>query len=597
MRCNFSTRTMPPELRHSLNTTPGGSRLLLLFLALLTGVSIGACGWRGPGMAPRVRNVIVMVPDGSSQSLQTLARWYKGGALNLDGLNSGTVKTFMANSIITGSAAAATAFATGHKTTARFLGIGPRTDDLLTGFEPTAAPYEPVASVLEAAKLQGKAVGLVAVSRISHATPAAFGSHVQDRDLESQIMEQLVYQDLDVALGGGAGFLIPRDSVYSTSYGARWPGMRSDGENLLDVLRQRGYLWVDDRSQLAAVHSGPVWGLFDRSHMVPQMDKTDDCTQPSLADMTAKAIEILDQNPRGFFLMVEGSQVDWGGHGNDPAYMVTEYLAFDEAVGRALSFARADGRTCVYIWPDHNTGGLTIGNAATFFAPGFPNAEDRRPVYTATSIESLVAPLKRMKISAAALARQISDPEDDAQIKSALRAYWGIGATDEDLREIKALKNLKFSTGRSVGLAYALGEVISRNHLIVGWTSHGHCGGDVPIWSYGPRPLTGTFDNTGLARATAGALGVDLAAATRRLYVDLSTITSGYSIDARDAANPGVVIGPDIVLPVDKDILWIAGKPHQLQGIVVYAPMAGNGAGKVFIPRDAADLIRNYLSE
>jgi alkaline phosphatase len=597
MRCYFNACGVLQNLRRLFYTTPGYWHLALVSWALFAGASITACGWHGPGMAPRVRNVIIMVPDGSSQSLQTLARWYKGGALNLDGLNSGTAKTYMANSVITGSAAAATAFATGHKTTARFLGIGPRTDDLLTGFEPTAAPYEPVASVLEAAKLQGKAVGLVAVSRISHATPAAFGSHVQDRGLESQIMEQLVYQDLDVAFGGGAGYLIPRDAVYSTSFGARWPGMRSDGENLLDVLRQRGYRWVDHRSQLAAVQKGPVWGLFGRSHMAPQMDKATDSTQPSLADMTAKAIEILAQNPRGFFLLVEGSQVDWGGHGNDPAYMVTEYLAFDEAVGRALSFAQADGRTCVYVWPDHNTGGLTIGNAATFFAPGFPKADDPRPVYTATSIETLVAPLKRMKISAAALARQISDPDDDAQVKSALLAYWGIGATDEDLREIKALKNTKTSAGHSMGLASALGEVISRNHLVVGWTTHGHCGGDVPVWSYGPRPLTGTLDNTELARLTAGALGADLADATERLYVDLSSIINSYSIDTRDAANPGVVIGRDIFLPADKDILRIAGRPHRLEGIVVYAPMAGNAAGKVFVPGDAADLIRNYLSE
>jgi alkaline phosphatase len=572
-------------------------RVFLLCGALLTVLALTTCGWHRPAMPPRVRNVIVMVPDGSSQSIQALARWYKGGALNLDGFNSGTARTFMANSVITGSAAAATAFATGHKTSARFLGIGPRTGDLLTGFTPTAAPYEPVASVLEAAKLQGRAVGLVATSRISHATPAAFGSHVQDRGLEGRIMEQLVFQDLDVAFGGGAGYLIPRDSVYTSSFGAPWAGVRTDGENLLEALRARGCRWVDDKAGLAAVEQGPVWGLFAPSHLDPQMDKAADSTQPSLADMTAKAIEILSRNPKGFFLLVEGSQVDWAAHGNDPAYMVTEYLAFDEAVGRAVDFARADGQTSVYIWPDHNTGGLTIGNTATFFSPGFPTARDRRPVYTATSIESLVAPLKRMKISAGELARRISDPNDDARVKAALSTHWGIAATDEDLREIRVLSEIKTDGGRSLGLAYALGEVISRNHLIVGWTSHGHCGGDVPVWSYGPRPLTGTLDNTELARMTARALGVDLAGATGRLYVDLASISNGYLIDRHDAANPRVVIGKDIVLPADRDILQIAGKPHRLDGIVVLAPMAGGGAGKVFVPQDAADRIRNYLSQ
>jgi alkaline phosphatase len=565
--------------------------------AMVAALLLTGCSWYHAGYPPRARNVIVMVPDGSSQSIQTLARWYKGGALNLDGLNSGTAITYMANSIITGSAAAATAFATGHKTTARFLGIGPRTNDLLTGFKPTVAPYEPVATVLEAARLQGRAVGLVATSRISHATPAAFGSHVQDRDLEGRIMEQLVYQDMDVVFGGGAGYLIPRGAVYTTSFGARWPGLRSDGENLLDVLKARGCRWVDDKTRLADLKQGPVWGLFSQSHMTPQMDKAPDSTQPSLADMTAKAIEILSTNSKGFFLMVEGSQVDWGAHGNDPAYMVTEYLAFDEAVGRALAFARADGRTDVYVWPDHNTGGLTIGNAATFFAPGYPTADDRRPVYTATSIEALVTPLKKMKISAGALARRIADPDDGAQVRAALLTYWGIRATDRDLRQIAALKDLKTARGRTLGLADALSEVIDRNHLIVGWTSHGHCGEDVPVWSYGPQPLVGTFDNTELARMTARALGLDLARTTDRLFVDLATVAPGYTLDTRDAANPKAVIGRDMVLPANKDILQIGGKIHRLDGIVVFAPMAGNGAGKVFIPRDAAVLIRNYLSK
>ncbi len=570
----------------------GSKGWFFLGWALLLSATVAACGWHRPRMQPVNHNVIVMVPDGSSQSIQTLARWYKGTALNLDGLNSGTAKTYMANSVITGSAAAATAFATGHKTSARFLGVGPRTEDLLTGYRPTAAPYEPVASVLESAKLQGKAVGLVATSRVSHATPAAFGSHIQDRDLENDIMEQMVFQDMDVVFGGGAGYLIPKSATYTTTFGAAWRGLRADRENLLEALKSRGYQVVDDKEHLAALKQGPVWGLFSASHMDPQMDKAPDSTQPSLAEMTAKAIEILSGHPDGFFLMVEGSQVDWGAHGNDTAYMVNEYLAFDAAVGRALAFAKADGHTSVYIWPDHNTGGLSIGNAATFFNPGFPSADDHRPVYTATSIESLVAPLKKMKISAAALARRISDPDDNAQIKAALAAYWGIQATDEDLRQIATLKAQKTDSGHSLGLVYALSEVISRNHLIVGWTSHGHCGEDVPVWSYGPRRLVGTFDNTELAIMIAQALDLDLTQATGRLFVDLATVFPGFSVDASDRANPVIRIGPDTVMPVNKDILVIGSQTYRLSGIVVYAPKAGAGAGKVFIPRDAVALIR-----
>ncbi len=580
-----------------MTARPTGHRLLGLWVLILVfSAWPAACGRHRPETPQVSRNVIVMVPDGSSQSLQTLARWYKGAALHLDGLNTGTARTYMADSVITDSAAAATAFATGHKTSGGFLGVGPRRQGLLTGFQPTVAPCEPVATVLEAAKLQGKAVGLVATSRVSHATPAAFGSHVTDRDLENDIMEQLVYQDIDVVFGGGAGYLIPRGATRTTSFGAAWPGRRTDGEDLMAVLEARGYRLVDNRQDLAALTAGPVWGLFSPSHMAPRMDKPADSTEPSLAAMTAKAIEILSRQRDGFFLLVEGSQVDWGGHANDPAYMVNEYLAFDEAVGRALAFAAADGRTSVYIWPDHNTGGLSIGNTATSFSPGFPSADDRRPIDTATAIEALVGPLKRMKISAAALAGRISDPDDSAQIKDALATYWGIQATDRDLSQVAALKDLKVSGSSHLGLAAALGEVVSRNHLLVGWTSHGHCGEDVPVWSFGPNRLAGTFDNTELALRTASALGLDLARASERLFVDLSTVWPGYSVDRNDPANPRVLVGRNIVLPVNKDIVSIAGRTCRLGGIVVYEPEAGAGTGKVFIPRDAADLIGHAVN-
>lgn len=572
-----------------------GSRLLVfLGRLILVSVSVVYCSGHRPGMQPPAANVIVMVPDGSSQSIQALARWYKGKSLSLDGLNSGTAKTFMANSVITDSAAAATAFATGHKTSARFLGIGPRTQDLLSGLRATAPPYEPVASVLEAAKLKGKAVGVVVTSRVSHATPAAFGSHVDDRDLESEIMEQMVYQDIDVVFGGGAGYLIPRGANYTATFGATWQGMRPDRENLMDVLKGRGYLWVDNKTDLAALRQGKVWGLFNSGHLEPQMDRDAKSTQPTLAEMTAKAIEILSRHKDGFFLLVEGSQVDWAAHGNDPAYMITEFLAFDAAVGQALAFAESDGHTSVYIWPDHNTGGLTIGNAATFFKPGFPSADDRRPIYTSTSIESLVAPLRAMKISAAALAGRISDPNDSDRIKAALAEYWGIRATDRDLKEIEELKDLKTGEGASLGLAYALSEVVSRNRLIIGWTSHGHGGEDVPVWSWGPQRLVGTFDNTELAGMTAKALGLDLAKATSRLFVDLATVYPGFSLDTSDSANPVVTIGREITLKVNKDILQIGDASYHLNGLVVYAPKAGAGAGKVFIPREAVNLIKKH---
>lgn len=145
-----------------------------------------------------IKNVIALVPDGCSQSIETLSRWYKGSSLNVDSIVTGTVETWMANSIITDSAPASTAFATGHKSTNGFIGVGPRTSDLLTGFTPDAAPYVPLATILETSKLQGKATGLVATSTVSHATPAGYAAHNYNRNDEQDITEQMVYNDIDV---------------------------------------------------------------------------------------------------------------------------------------------------------------------------------------------------------------------------------------------------------------------------------------------------------------------------------------------------------------------------------------------------------------
>jgi len=139
----------------------------------------------------KVKNVIMMVPDGCSNSLQTLARWKKGEALTLDSILVGAVKTYMANSVITGSAAAVTAFATGQKTTVGFLSVGPRAEDVLTIFKHPGeeTQYRPLATVLEGAKLKGKSIGLVATSTICHATPAGFACHVDNRNKYNEITE------------------------------------------------------------------------------------------------------------------------------------------------------------------------------------------------------------------------------------------------------------------------------------------------------------------------------------------------------------------------------------------------------------------------
>ncbi len=519
-----------------------------------------------------VRNVIMMVPDGCSQSVQTLARWLKGESLNLDGLNTGTVITYMADSVVTDSAAAATAFATGHKTSGGFLSVGPAIETLLTGLVPTAEPFAPVATVLEAAKLRGLSTGLVATSRISHATPAAFAAHVHDRGLENDIMEQMVYQDIDVVFGGGGRNLVPIGDTYATFSGGRWKGRRTDGENLIDVLKARGYAFVDNGNDMAALKSGRAWGIFADSHMDPDIDRDDlHPDQPSLAAMTEKAIELLSENPRGFFLMVEGSQIDWAGHANDPAYMATEFLAFDRAVGRAVFFAEKDRHTLVLIFPDHNTGALSLGHRQSDFPPP----------YTATTIETLVDPIRDAEVTLRTLLGRLPEKATADDVKAAFAVgwgpYWKDRLSEQDAAAIAA----------HAGDVGDVGERISRNYTVFGWTSHGHTGEDVPLWSFGPGRPVGTFDNTALAKIAADALGIDLAGASCRLFVNAAAPFPQFRVDRTDPANPVVIID-GCSLPVGKDLVIGKDDKRPMDGIVVFAPEID----RTFIPLEAVHLLR-----
>jgi alkaline phosphatase len=539
----------------------------------LTAGSVGAFGggksfknFRGRG----IRNVIVMIPDGCDETVQTVARWLKGEDLQVDRMATAAVKVHMANSVIPGSAAAATAFATGNKTTVRFLGVGPRTADLLSIYsaDDMAPPYAPVASILEAAKLAGKSTGLVATSRITHATPAAFGCHIEDRGWDNDIMEHLVYNNIDVVFGGGFRHLIPAGTSYTTTFGDSWSGRRTDGENLHRVLLDHGYQFVDNRDDMLSLRSGKVWGLFDDSHMQPDIDRQWFAEhEPSLAEMTAKAIELLSQDRKGFFLMVEGSQVDWAGHNNDPIYMATDFLAFDDAVKVACDFAERDGRTLVMAYPDHNTGGMKIGHYDTAMG------------YTETTVEDLLDPLRGMRMTANGVVAMMDEDYSVQNIIETVEEYWGLTIEEDDANEIIAL-------APSVGLSYALARVISKNYTVIGWTTHGHNGETVPLWVYGADAPVGTIDNTELAEIAADAMNVTLSKVSTYLYRELDTNTIGH-IDDSDPENLVFKVN-DAAMPISKDYMIYKGRHIQLPGLTVYAPATGN----VYVSQKALRLLR-----
>lgn len=302
------------------------------------------------------RNLIMMIPDGSSQTWDTAARYYKGyekdsesfpmsvddvtlGIDRADHIGSMSTYPDDPSNTVTDSAAAGTAIATGEKTYNGAISVD--TDG------------NPVETILEKATDAGYAAGLVSTTQITHATPASFASHVESRGSQQEIARQYIQeQDLDVVLGGDRTHFRADD--------------RDDDLDLISEAENDGFEYVETASNLESVDDSKVLGLFNESgHLDYYLDRldNDDNTQPGLPQMTAKAIELLEQrSDRGFFLMVEGGRIDHAAHGNDPA-AIAEQVEHHEAVDVAMEYAEnepGNSETLVVNAADHETGGLVL---------------------------------------------------------------------------------------------------------------------------------------------------------------------------------------------------------------------------------------------
>lgn len=282
--------------------------------------------------------VILLIGDGMGINQVAAARQCvagPGGHLAIDRLPiAGLALTHAANAAVTDSAAAGTALSAGVKTRNGSVGVDADGADQLT--------------ILEGLHRQlGYRTGLVVTKAVTDATPAAFVAEVSSRKSEADIAEQLVAEGVDLVLGGGRKQFLPKEAG----------GARTDGKDLLAKQRSDGIAVLADLPGLAAAAKLPVLGLFADG----AMDSTRE-DQPSLEAMTAKALQLLAAGGKPFFLMVEGSQIDSGGHGNDTAYMLRETLHFDLAVRAASAFAAGREDTLVVVTTDHETGGLMLGN-------------------------------------------------------------------------------------------------------------------------------------------------------------------------------------------------------------------------------------------
>ena len=276
----------------------------------------------------KVKNIILLIGDGMGLSQVSASQFYNDKTPNFERFSViGLSKTSSSSDVITDSAAGATALASGIKSYNGSIGVTP---DTLA-----------VETIIEQISPKGISTGVISTSAITHATPACFYAHVKSRRLEEEIAHFLVNSEVDFFAGGGLKFF----------------NAREDGNDLLKLLEENNFE-VETKKLPTQTSKKKQAILLSDKGMPTMIEGRGDF----LPEATQLALEYLSKNEEGFFLMVESSQIDWGGHANDADYLISELLDFDKTLGVALDFAKQDGETLVIVTADHETGGFTLGS-------------------------------------------------------------------------------------------------------------------------------------------------------------------------------------------------------------------------------------------
>lgn len=279
----------------------------------------------------RPLNIILMIADGAGLSQITASQFFNPKVSNYERFKYiGLIKTSSSSDIITDSAAAATSFASGIKTYNGAIGVD---KDSLS--KPT---------LLEELEVKGYKTGLIATSTITHATPASFYAHVTSRKMEEEIAQALSDSKVDFFAGGGLKFF----------------NDRTDKKDLIQELQTKGFeIETSFLNTDAFLSPDKKYGFLLADKGMPKMI---DGRGPYLKNATQLGLNYLSQNQQAFFMMIEGSQIDWGGHANDANYLIGEMIDFDDTLGYVLDFAQQEGNTLVIVTADHETGGFTLAS-------------------------------------------------------------------------------------------------------------------------------------------------------------------------------------------------------------------------------------------
>ncbi|KAI8868881.1 alkaline phosphatase-like protein, partial [Ramicandelaber brevisporus] len=453
------------------------------------------------------KNVIFFVSDGFGPASETIARTYISTIKNdtsfvspLDEILVGSSRTRSTDSLITDSSAGATAFSCALKTYNAAVSV---LDD---------KNRTPCGTVLEAAHKKGLKTGLVTTARITHATPAAWNSHVVERDYEALIAQQQIGNNslgrvTDLMFGGGACFYQPKSVKGSC---------RTDERDLFDeAAKKYGWHVKNDRKGFDSIKATdpselPVISLLTPSHMSYDIDRNP-AKEPSLKEMTEKAVTLLHEatknSDKGFFIMVEGARIDMAAHDNDAAAHVRDVLAYWDAIAWAKSFVSKHGDDTVMISvSDHETGGATLGRQVTKEYPAYVFHPTKMQNVT-NSTESLSKAILKLNYTTDA-----DGPRQKFLRETVLPKSLGLSDfTEADVQRIALINDttlLKDDLGNQTAW-----------RMQMGWTTHGHSGVDVNLYAYGRHShlLRGNHENTDIGKFLVEYLDLNLAPITAAL--------------------------------------------------------------------------------
>ena len=501
------------------------------------------------------KNIILMIPDGTSIGVISAARWYQiynqsgSDRLAIDPYICGTVKTFCINAPIGDSAPTTSCYMTGIPQRAGNVAIYPLVDpenDLVA--LDSGMSYQPLVTILEAMKYeQKKATGLVVTVEFPHATPADCASHHYDRGKYEYLAPQMAYNNLDVVFGGGSNYV---------------------SDDMKQYFRTTGTTYIQNDLAAFRAFDGDekIWALFAEKALPFDLDA--DTTQiPTIAEMTKKAIDRLAKNENGFFLMVEGSKVDYAAHSNDAIGCITEYLAFDKAVDAAIEFAKADGETTVIIVSDHGTGGFTIGNREL-------------KSYSKATLQKLFGNVSKYKRTSAGMEEMLLKA-DSSEFRGIFKTYTDIDLTNEEVELLFGSKNYKegdyMKVSNSVNMGSSIVKIMN-SRTWFGFTSGGHTGEEVLLAVYHPQGDIPVGMNTNVElnqyMFDVSGLKTPLTTLTEQLFAKHTDVFQGMKCSIDKSGNVPMLTVKNgrktLTIPAFKSVAYLNKQPIYLNSVVVY---------------------------